>query len=215
MKDFRLPGDDALFRFINGLSSPALDQAFTVASTHVFGFGVAIALGLWMLSAYRARAVRPLGQLAIAAAAADLVGARLLKPFFERTRPSFALPHDTARVLAEAANSGSMPSNHAATAFAVAMTMALLTPQVGRVALPIAAFIGLSRVGVGVHWPSDVLAGALLGVASAVLVEVVVRKLLGPFDPRPEDPKGKAAFNRGKAGIEARRAEQEKARTGR
>jgi undecaprenyl-diphosphatase len=208
LKDFRLPGDDGLFRFINGLNIPALDQAFSIASMPVTGFVVAGALGLWLATTYGARALRPVLQAVIAAGAADLLGFRVLKPLIQRTRPNYALTQDAVRVLAEAANVGSMPSLHAATSFAVATTLLLLSPQVGGVALPIAFFISISRVGVGVHWPSDVFAGALLGATLAIALEAVCRKVFGVFDNRPEDAKASANFARGKANIEAARAEK-------
>lgn len=210
MKDFRLPGDDATFHFVNGLNSPVLDFAFTTASTHAFGLLMGAALALWLFTTYRGRSYRPIGQAIIAAAAVDFIGARLLKPWFERTRPSFALPPEALRVLSEAANSGSMPSLHAATSFAVATTLFLLSPAIGRVAMPVAAFIALSRVAVGVHWPSDVYAGAIYGLVAAVLIEIVARRFLGPFDARPEDPKHQAAFARGKKNIDAARAGAER-----
>lgn len=208
MTDFRLPGDNAIFQFLNGLSSPALDQAFRIASMPVFGIGVAAFLGLWLATTYQARALRPALQAVLSAGLADFIGFRLLKPLIARTRPNYALAHDTARVLSEAANVGSMPSLHAATTFAVATTLAILSPQVGRVALVVATFISLSRVGVGVHWPSDVVAGALFGAALAVGVEALSRRLFGAFDRRAEDRKGQAMFERGKANIEAARGEK-------
>jgi undecaprenyl-diphosphatase len=206
LRDFRLPGDNVLFELINGFNSPALDQAFRFASLPLFGIGIAAALGLWLATTYQLRALRPMAQAVLAAGIADLFGFRVLKPLIARTRPNYALAHDASRVLAEAANVGSMPSLHAATTFAVATTLAILSPQVGRVALPIAGFIALSRVGVGVHWPSDVIVGALYGAGLAIGVEAVARKFLGVFDPRAEDRKGSAAFARGKANIEAARA---------
>jgi undecaprenyl-diphosphatase len=208
LKDFRLPGDDGLFRFINGLNIPAVDQAFAIASMPLTGFVVAGALGLWLATTYGARAVRPVLQAVISAGAADLLGFRVIKPLIQRSRPNYALGQDAVRVLSDAANVGSMPSLHAATTFAVATTLLLLSPQVGRVALPVAVFISISRVGVGVHWPSDIAAGALLGATLAIALEAVCRKLFGVFDSREENQKASAAFARGKANIEAARAEK-------
>ncbi|MDW5564241.1 MAG: phosphatase PAP2 family protein [Methanomassiliicoccus sp.] len=68
----------------------------------------------------------------------------------------------------------SMPSGHTTLAFAVATLIALGTKvRWGAVAYMLAALIGLSRVYLGVHWPSDVLTGALLGILLALVMQWV------------------------------------------
>jgi undecaprenyl-diphosphatase len=69
-----------------------------------------------------------------------------------RVHPSIGLPHDP-----------SMPSGHAMNAFAGAVLLGAVVPRARRPLLALAALIALSRVYLGVHFPSDVLAGALLG----------------------------------------------------
>ena len=69
----------------------------------------------------------------------------------------------------------SFPSGHAATSFAGATLLALALPRLAWPLLVLAAAIGWSRVYVGVHWPSDVLAGALLGAALAFGVRALPR----------------------------------------
>jgi undecaprenyl-diphosphatase len=63
-----------------------------------------------------------------------------------------------------------MPSLHAANAFAFALLIALQWPAFGIPSLALAFLIGISRIYVGVHWPSDVVAGALWGSAVSLLI---------------------------------------------
>ena len=69
-----------------------------------------------------------------------------------RVHPSIGLPHDP-----------SMPSGHAMNAFAGAVLLATVVPRVRWPLLGLAALIALSRVYLGVHFPGDVIAGAILG----------------------------------------------------
>ena len=70
------------------------------------------------------------------------------------------------------------PSGHASRAFAVA---AFLTIRFRwRLAIPAGAFAvlaGISRVYLGLHWPSDVLGGAVVGIGFAVLIEILSRRV--------------------------------------
>ncbi len=68
-------------------------------------------------------------------------------------------------------HSGAFPSGHAASAFACATVIGWTSPRLRIPVIVLAAAIAWSRVYVGVHWPLDVLGGALLGVLmGAVLV---------------------------------------------
>ncbi|NTU41818.1 MAG: phosphatase PAP2 family protein, partial [Nitrospirales bacterium] len=89
-----------------------------------------------------------------------------IKGLAQRVRPCNAL--EGVRTLAGCSKSYSMPSNHAANSFAYATALFFFfrasVPLGWRIyPLVLAAFVGLSRVYVGVHYPTDVLAGALLG----------------------------------------------------
>ncbi len=95
--------------------------------------------------------------------------ANVLKHYFERIRPCNAL--DGVRVLVGCTRSFSMPSNHAVNAFAFITPFYILIKNRMRYALiAVAILVGFSRVYVGVHYPSDVLAGALLGILLSSLL---------------------------------------------
>jgi membrane-associated phospholipid phosphatase len=64
----------------------------------------------------------------------------------------------------------SLPSGHAATAFAVVVAIGAMFPQARALMWIYAVFIGLSRIAIEVHHPSDVVAGAAIGAAGALLV---------------------------------------------
>jgi len=71
----------------------------------------------------------------------------------------------------------SFPSGHAQTAFAAAVYLALLFPRGAAAFLALAALVGLSRVALGVHYPSDVIAGAALGSALSIAAFVIAKRI--------------------------------------
>jgi undecaprenyl-diphosphatase len=122
--------------------------------------------------AVRLRLVAALGA---AIAMSDGLGSQLLRPLLARRRPCYALPPGTFRWLAPAADVGSLPSLHAANFFAMATVAAAAGPRLGVAALAVAVLVALSRVYVGVHWPTDVLAGWSVGAAWAALCWLIAR----------------------------------------
>ena len=71
----------------------------------------------------------------------------------------------------------SFPSGHSATAFAAATAVAIVSPRLRVPALAIAAAVGLSRVYLRVHFPLDVVAGALVGAGLGALCAVATLRL--------------------------------------
>jgi undecaprenyl-diphosphatase len=165
LTDFRLPLDDTLLRLLNGLSSPLVDGITTWLGRPLLDWTCAGLLMLWIAMALRRRAVVPLAFALAAVGVTDFVGARLIKPWFHRMRPFDALPPDALHRAFQTSHLGSMPSLHAANAFALAVVLSRTAPKLAPVLYALATLIALSRVVGGVHWPSDVVAGALFGSA--------------------------------------------------
>ncbi len=109
---------------------------------------------------------------------ADWAG-NTFKYIFERIRPCHVL--EGVRLLVGCGKSFSMPSNHAANAFAFMTPFFLLQKsRIRYIFVAVAAMVGFSRIYVGVHYPSDVLAGAFLGT----LVSASILRLYGAASRR-------------------------------
>jgi membrane-associated phospholipid phosphatase len=104
----------------------------------------------------RGSVVRMLLAVAIVYVASEALGSR-----WRRERP-FAR-HSTVETLVAHRPGRSFPSRHVASALAMASIGHAAHPRLGRAMAWLAWLLGLSRVAAGLHYPSDVLAGALLG----------------------------------------------------
>jgi membrane-associated phospholipid phosphatase len=156
--------DTSLFFFINqNLQNPFFDRVMPFITSRTFLVFLPVVLLLWLKEKKNAMPALFVGLVSIAFADA---GGHVLKEFVMRQRPCNAL--DNVHLLVGCSKSYSMPSNHAANAFAFAMTIwFMLRSRLGLLFAAAAALIGISRVFVGVHYPSDVIAGALVGTAAA------------------------------------------------
>jgi undecaprenyl-diphosphatase len=105
----------------------------------------------------------PVIGLAVLAVALSDLGANTLKHLIQRIRPCHLIAE--AHLLAGCTRSFAMPSNHAANMFALAGVLWLGLPAWRWPVLILAAGVGCSRVYLGVHYPTDVIVGALSGLA--------------------------------------------------
>jgi len=174
-QDYRLPLDEEILFAINHLDWRPLELFWVALSSLWMAAFCLSVVGLGLLWRCRACAWRPMMALALAMATTDFLGAQVLKPWFGRMRPCFALP-DTVRQLVPIADSGAMPSLHAANAFAAAFALLCFFPKTAPWGLLVASLIALSRLGVGVHWPSDIVAGALYGASMGIFWALLFRR---------------------------------------
>ena len=101
-----------------------------------------------------------------------------IKFFYHAARPFQAL--NLAPLIMK--QDGGFPSEHAAILFALAMTIFYFSKKLGWWYLAFALVVGLARIFAGVHWPVDILGGAVIGVVSAWLIHELVKPIAAEIE---------------------------------
>jgi undecaprenyl-diphosphatase len=123
---------------------------------------------LFFATGRHARRASRRGAIAAAASAGvALAIAQLLSQLVDRARPFVGDPHGVHLFAQHVADPG-FPSDHATASFAIAVAVLLRNRRWGVALLLLATLLAVSRVALGIHYPSDVLAGAALGSATAI-----------------------------------------------
>jgi undecaprenyl-diphosphatase len=134
-------------------------------------FVVTLALVFVFANGERRRSWRRTAVAAAFSAGLGLLVAKVISELVDRARPFVVDPNGVHIFSGHAADPG-FPSDHATGAFAVAMAIYLRKRSWGVVALCAAALLAVGRVAIGVHFPSDVVAGAMLGCAAALVLSL-------------------------------------------
>ncbi len=164
--------DQRLMRRINRWPAPRWVRIWMLVATRGGDGWLWYAMGLFILVLGGACRFRALA----AAGLAEAVGAALflkLKKVTGRRRPGTFEPHCWAKLLPP--DQFSFPSGHTITAFAVALSLSLFYPNLAIGLLFCAVCVAASRILLGMHFLSDVLAGAAIGSALACAAVWVLR----------------------------------------
>ena len=183
--------DVSMLRWINlGMGRPWLDPFF-VFVTQARHCILPAAIGALLLAARGGRRGRMvLAALALCVLMTDQVSSHLIKPWIHRIRPCNAemglrLPDGARGTL-------SFPSGHATNTAGAATVVALAYPPWAVPVVVVAVVISLSRVYLGLHYPSDILGGFLLGALLGLLSWLLIRRWAGPIDIHNRTPQAGA-----------------------
>lgn len=152
--------------WIQQLRTPALDEIMTAVTFLGDGGWFWIALGTALFVVPRTR--RTGAAMLISLAAGFILGNVILKNTVARQRPCWLDP--MVALLIENPSDYSFPSGHSLASFEGAVSILLYHKKWGVAAVVLAALIACSRLYLFVHFPTDVLAGSLLGILIAVIV---------------------------------------------
>ncbi len=145
------------------------DPAVAYANAAEALFLGALMVAFVLIRGHRRRGARHAVVAAGLSAGLALAIAQVLSRIVDRPRPFVADP-GSVHVFAHHVADAGFPSDHATAAFAIAVAILLRHRGWGAVTLAAAAVLAIARVGMGVHYPSDVIGGAALGSACALVL---------------------------------------------
>ena len=157
---------------LQNIHNPVLDKIMIVLSTigdaGLFWIGVAILL--ICMKKYRKCGL----QVAVAMLLTFIVGNLILKNMIHRDRPCWIDPSIT--LLVKLPSDFSFPSGHSMNGFTASVSILLCDKKLGIPAVILAAAIAFSRLYNFVHFPTDVIAGIVIGIVSALCVNYLFQR---------------------------------------
>jgi undecaprenyl-diphosphatase len=169
--------DTNLFYFINStIANPVFDKMMpfiTEVSSWLLLYIFFISFLLWKGGTKGRIAVLA---LAVVILITDQVSSHIIKELVGRLRPCHEL--DGVRLLVGCGGGKSFPSSHAANNFAAAVVLSFFYKQYKWIFFTIASMVALSRVYIGVHYPLDIIGGAIIGTIFGLIVILITKLIL-------------------------------------
>ena len=168
--------DYRLFFFINGkFHNDLLDLILPFFRNKFFWSPLYLFIIAFLLLNFRKKGIIIILSMILAVTISDQLSSSIIKPIFHRDRPCNDIYlQEYVRQLVSCGNGFSFPSSHASNHFAIAILFSFLFFQKYKWIFPLsllwAGSIAYSQVYVGVHYPSDILAGAICGSLIGLLM---------------------------------------------
>ena len=178
--------DRELFISLNGMHSPIWDTIMVFMSDKYVWIPFYLGLIGYLVWRYRRKSIAMILLVIISIGLADFVASGIMKPYFMRLRPC----HDPAladviNIVRNCGGKFGFISSHAANTFALAVFFSMVLPHrylIFKVLLVTwAIIVTYSRIYLGVHYPSDVMLGALLGSVLAYLASLVYFRVIDRY----------------------------------
>jgi len=169
----------SLFRLINNFAgrSSLLDKLGVFCAEYLMYVMVLVVLYFVFKNYRRWRdmAIVSLGSAVVA----RFVVAEIIKRLYNHPRPYWILTN--VHLLLAKETESSFPSGHTIFVFALATGVYLYHKTLGKWLLAAAALVGIARVYAGVHWPYDIIFGAILGILTALVCDKFFKKYKHKF----------------------------------
>jgi undecaprenyl-diphosphatase len=161
--------DKELLLFFNSLHNPVLDPIMLVITNSLTWIPLYMILLYYIISDFRMESWVVIAGIAVTVLLADQITSTVMKPYFERLRPSHEPSLQGLVHIVNDYRGGTygFASSHAANSFGVAFFLFLLYSQLRKWIVWMflwAIVVTYSRVYLGVHYPSDVFVGSLIGI---------------------------------------------------
>lgn len=181
--------DYSLFHLINhDWANPVLDFICPWLRERLFWVPFYFLLAWYFFKTYGTKAIWLLVFAVLAIILTDQLSSTFIKPYFHRLRPcnNPALVASVRLLLRDCGVGYSFVSSHAANHFGLAAFLSVIAPR-KRISIPLlllwATAVSFSQVYVGVHFPVDVVAGALLGICVGLPLGLAARAKLAQLNP--------------------------------
>lgn len=175
--------DLSVLQWVNDFARGAVGRAIGVALSSRW---MLVLVGVPLLVVFgRKRNLLAIATITVAMGLTDIVTSRVLKPAVGRPRPCHIM--ETLATPDGCGPGKSFPSGHASNAFALASSASMFWRPAAWVLVPIAAGVAGSRVLIGVHYPSDIIVGAMLGTLLGLFLSYFAKKRFLPQNSQSSD----------------------------